>query len=177
MHTSRQRQSCLLEMGSLKGSKERPDLSLFAALPGNASYYYSISRLKTDGKLQLGENQYTVTGLSWLDREWSSSALSKDQVGWDWFALQFDDGSDLMIYQLRRKDGSTDPLSAGTWIDNDGKSQYLDADEVRITITNFWDSPLGRRYPSAWQVNVPHLSLQLDVQPVIDGQELNATVR
>ncbi len=91
-------------------------LSQKSTKPGNASYYYSISRLKTDGKLQLGENQYTVTGLSWLDREWSSSALDKNQVGWDWFALQLDDGSDLMFYQLRRKDGSTDPLSAGTWI-------------------------------------------------------------
>ena len=152
-------------------------LSQKSTKPGNASYYYSISRLKTDGKLQLGENQYTVTGLSWLDREWSSSALSKDQVGWDWFALQFDDGSDLMFYQLRRKDGSIDSLSAGTWIDNNGSSQYLDVDEVKIETTDFWDSPLGGKYPSAWQINVPGLDVQLDVQPVIDDQELNATVR
>ena len=152
-------------------------LSQKSTKPGNASYYYSISRLKTDGKLQLGENQYTVTGLSWLDREWSSSALDEDQVGWDWFALQLDDGSDLMFYQLRRKDGSTDPLSAGTWVDNNGNSQYLDADDVKIEITDFWDSPLGGKYPNSWQVNVPHLNLQLDIQPVIDDQELNATVR
>ena len=152
-------------------------LSPKSTKPGNASYYYSISRLKTDGKLQLGKNQYTVTGLSWLDREWSSSALDEDQVGWDWFALQLDDGSDLMFYQLRRKDGTKDPLSAGTWIDNNGNSQYLDVGEVKIDITDFWDSPLGGRYPSAWQVNVPHLNLQLYIQPVIDDQELNATVR
>ncbi len=82
-----------------------------------------------------------------------------------------------MFYQLRRKDGSTDPLSAGTWIDNNGNSQYLDADAVKIEITDFWDSPLGGKYPNSWQVNVPHLNLQLDVQPVIDDQELNATVR
>ena len=152
-------------------------LSQKSSKPGNASYYYSISRLKTDGKLQLGENQYTVTGSSWLDREWSSSALDKDQTGWDWFALQLDDGSDLMFYQLRRKDGSTDPLSAGTWIDNNGNSQNLDADEVKIEITDFWHSSMGGRYPSAWQINVPGLDVQLDVQPVIDDQELNATVR
>jgi predicted secreted hydrolase len=152
-------------------------LSQKSTKPGNASYYYSISRLKTDGKLQLGENQYTVTGLSWLDREWSSSALDEDQVGWDWFALQLDDGSDLMFYQLRRKDGTKDLLSAGTWIDNNGNSQYLDADDVKITITDFWDSPLGGKYPSRWQLNVPHLDLQLDVQPVVADQELNATVR
>ena len=152
-------------------------LSRKAAEPENASYYYSISRLQAEGLLQVGTQRFTVSGFSWLDREWSSSALSNDQVGWDWFALQLDDGSDLMFYQLRRKDGSTDPLSAGTWIDYNGNSQYLDADEVKITITDFWDSPLGGKYPSSWQVNVPHLDLQLDVQPVIDDQELNATVR
>ena len=152
-------------------------LSQKSTEPGNASYYYSISRLKTDGQLQLGSQQFAVTGTSWLDREWSSSALSKDQVGWDWFALQLDDGNDLMFYQLRRKDGKKDPLSAGTWIDNNGNSQYLDADEVKIETTDFWDSPLGGTYPNAWQINVPGLDLRLDVQPVINNQELNATVR
>ena len=152
-------------------------LSQKSTKPGNASYYYSISRLQTEGRLQLGSQQFAVTGSSRLDREWSSSALSKDQVGWDCFALQLDDGSDLMFYQLRRTDGSKDPLNAGTWIDNNGNSQYLDADEVKIATTDFWDSPSGGKYPSSWQANVPHLNLQLDVQPVIDDQELSAIVR
>ncbi len=152
-------------------------LSQKSTEPGNASYYYSVSRLRTEGRLQLGSQQFAVTGSSWLDREWSSSAFSKDQAGWDWFALQLDDGSDLMFYQLRRKDGSKDPLSAGTWIDDSGDSHYLDADEVQIEITDYWDSPLGGRYPSAWQLKLPNLDLQLDVEPVIKNQELNATVR
>jgi len=151
-------------------------LSRKAAEPGNASYYYSISRLQTEGLLQIGKQRFAVSGFSWLDREWSSSALSADQAGWDWFALQLDDGSELMLYQLRRLDGSRDPFSAGTWISRSGDSNHLDASEFRIEITQFWDSPLGGRYPSAWQVSVPSLDLQLDVQPVMDDQELRTTV-
>ncbi len=152
-------------------------LSRKSAEPGNASYYYSISRLQTEGVLQIGEQRYAVTGLSWLDREWSSSALAADQVGWDWFALQLDDGSELMLYQLRRVDGSRDPLSAGTWISHNGNSDHLDAGDFEIAITGFWYSPLGGRYPSGWRINVPSLDLQLDVRPVIEDQELSATVR
>ena len=152
-------------------------LSRKSADPENASYYYSISRLQSEGVLQIGTQRFAVTGSAWLDREWSSSALDEDQVGWDWFALQLDDGSDLMFYQLRRKDSTKDSLSAGTWIDSSGSSHYLAAAEVKIEITDFWDSPLGGTYPSAWQVNVPNLDLQLDVQPVMNEQELNATVR
>ena len=151
-------------------------LSRKAAEPGNASYYYSISRLQAEGLLQVGAQRFTVSGFSWLDREWSSSALSADQAGWDWFALQLDDGSELMLYQLRRLDGSRDPFSAGTWISRSGDSNHLAAGEFRIEITQFWDSPLGGRYPSAWQLSVPSLNLQLDVQPVMDDQELRTTV-
>ncbi len=151
-------------------------LSRKAAEPGNASYYYSISRLQTEGLLQIGTQRFAVSGFSWLDREWSSSALSADQAGWDWFALQLDDGSELMLYQLRRLDGSRDPFSAGTWISRSGDSNHLDASEFRIDITQFWDSPLGSRYPNAWQLSVPSLDLQLDVQPVMDDQELRTTV-
>ncbi len=147
-----------------------------AAGPGNASYYYSISRLQAEGFLQIGRQRFAVVGLSWLDREWSSSPLSADQAGWDWFALQLDDGTELMLYQLRRLDGSRDPWSAGTWIDAHGDSNHLDADDFGIEVLQFWDSPLGARYPSGWQVSVPGLDLQLDVNPVIEDQELGATV-
>jgi len=151
-------------------------LSRKSAEAGNASYYYSISRLQTMGFLQFGTQRFAVSGFSWLDREWSSSALVADQAGWDWFALQLDDGSELMLYQLRRLDGSRDPFSAGTWISRSGDSAHLDANEFNIKNTQFWDSPLGGRYPSGWQVSVPGLDLQLDVQPVIADQELRTTV-
>ena len=151
-------------------------LSRKSSEPANASYYYSIPRLQTKGLLQIGTQRFAVSGLSWLDREWSSSALAKDQAGWDWFALQLDDGSELMLYQLRRLDGSRDPFSAGTWISRSGDSIHLDADEFRIDTSQFWDSPTGGRYPNAWQLSVPSLDLQLDVHPVIDDQELRTTV-
>lgn len=151
-------------------------LSRKSAEPGNASYYYSISRLQSEGLLQIGTQRFAVSGLSWLDREWSSSALAADQAGWDWFALQLDDGSELMLYQLRRLDGSRDLFSAGTWISRGGDSTHLDANEFAIEATQFWDSPTGGRYPNAWQLSVPSLDLRLDVQPVIDDQELRTTV-
>ncbi len=84
--------------------------------PGNASYYYSYPRLKTEGSVSVAGKQFSVTGTSWMDREWSTSALSDEQSGWDWFALQLSDNTELMFYQLRRKDGQTDSNSSGSFI-------------------------------------------------------------
>jgi predicted secreted hydrolase len=144
---------------------------------GNASYYYSISRLQTAGTLRVDGNEYEVSGLSWLDREWGSSALSKEQQGWDWFALQLSDGSDLMFYHLRRNDGSQDSYSAGTWIGADGQTHHLRRDDVVIDIRDHWDSPHGGRYPAAWRIEVLPLELHLNIDPVLESQELSATVR
>jgi len=152
-------------------------LSQKASQPGNASYYYSISRLATNGTLQIGATTYAVSGLSWLDREWGSSALSKDQQGWDWFALQLSDGSDLMYYALRQNDGTRDEHSAGTWIDTAGRATHLDHDDVVIEVRKYWESKQGGRYPAEWTISVPKLDLQLDVVPALRNQELITTVR
>ena len=152
-------------------------LSQKSAQPGNASYYYSISRLETDGKLQIGSTTYAVNGLSWLDREWGSSALSKDQQGWDWFALQLSDGSDLMFYDLRRRDGTRDAHSAGTWIDAAGRATHLAYEDVVIEVRAYWESEQGGRYPMEWSISVPKLDLQIEVAPVLRNQELITTVR
>ncbi len=152
-------------------------LSQKSAQPGNASYYYSISRLETDGKLQIGSTTYAVNGLSWLDREWGSSALSKDQQGWDWFALQLSDGSDLMFYDLRRRDGTRDAHSAGTWIDAAGRATHLAYEDVLIEVREYWESEQGGRYPMEWSISVPKLDLQIEVAPVLRNQELITTVR
>ena len=152
-------------------------LSQKASQPGNASYYYSISRLATNGTLQIGATTYAVSGLSWLDREWGSSALSKDQQGWDWFALQLSDGSDLMYYALRQNDGTRDEHSAGTWIDAAGRATHLDHDDVVIEVRKYWESKQGGRYPAEWTISVPKLDLQLDVVPALRNQELITTVR
>lgn len=152
-------------------------LSQKSAEPGNASYYYSITRWLTAGSLRIGEDEFRVSGLSWLDREWSTSALGANQLGWDWFALQLSDGSDLMFYNLRKLDGGQDEHSAGTWIDADGASLHLDREDVEITVTDTWESPEGGVYPSAWTLRLPQKDLSLDIRPVMADQELFTTVR
>jgi len=152
-------------------------LSQKSAEPGNASYYYSISRLQAEGALAIAGERYAVSGLAWFDREWGSSALSKEQEGWDWFALQLSDGSDLMFYHLRRSDGSIDPHSAGTWIPAGAGSEHLRQDDVQIEVRDYWDSPKGGRYPNAWTIRIPRLDLELDVDPVLEAQELETAVR
>ncbi len=145
--------------------------------PGNASYYYSITRLKTGGTVRIGEESHSVSGQSWLDREWGSSALARDQAGWDWFALQLDDQSELMFYNLRKLDGSRDAMSAGTFVSPDGVTTHLERDDVAIEVLDHWDSPAGGRYPIRWRLEAPRLALSLMIEPVIEAQELVTTVR
>lgn len=146
--------------------------------PGNASYYYSYTRLASHGRIGIGDQNFTVTGNSWMDREWSTSALSEEQAGWDWFSLQLSDGSELMVYQLRLKDGGIDPHSSGTLILADGSQSALKVDDVAIKLLGEWVSPHSkRRYPSRWQLTIPEHNLQLEVEPLIDDQELNLAFR
>lgn len=153
-------------------------LSRKGASPGNASYYYSMTRLTTRGNVRVGDGSFPVEGNSWLDREWGTSSLEKGQVGWDWFALQLSDGRDLMFYRLRREDGKTDPFSAGTLALPDGSSRLLSPDDVRIETLDYWKSPeSGARYPSRWLLRVPSEGLELEVVPRVAGQELRTAVR
>ncbi len=146
--------------------------------PGNASFYYSFSRLEANGEIDLGEQTARLAGWAWMDREWSTSALSSRQVGWDWFALQLDDGSDLMYYQLRLKDGSADPLSKGILVGREGESLALKSSEIELDVSDRWKSPLdGSEYPSGWRLAVPSEDLVLDLTPVLSNQELNLSVR
>lgn len=143
----------------------------------NASYYYSVSRLSTVGTIRVGDKTSRVDGASWLDREWSSSALAPDQVGWDWFALQLDDQSEIMFYSLRKQNGVQDRNSAGTLIRPDGTYRYLSSDDVIVRVRDTWESPAGGRYPSRWILSVPSEGLELTVAPVMSNQELFTTVR
>ncbi len=168
-----------LELEPLKAPVLNGDdgLSQKSVEAGNASYYYSMTRLATRGSLRVADTTFDVTGLSWLDREWSSSALGRDQQGWDWFALQLDDGSELMFYQLRRDDGSRDVHSGGTWTAADGQARKLAADDVDIEVLGSWQSPDGGAYPSGWRLGVTELGLTLEVEPVLADQELLTLVR
>lgn len=152
-------------------------LSRKSAEPGNASYYYSIPRLRTEGTVAVNGERFDVQGLSWMDREWSTSALGPEQSGWDWFALQLRDGYDLMFYRLRRKDGDTDRHSAGTLIGPEGEVTRLDADDVRIQVLERWRSGDGVEYPARWRVRIPKAELDVEVTPVLADQELKLSVR
>jgi predicted secreted hydrolase len=146
--------------------------------PGNASYYYSYMRMPSAGTVRIGDRTHRVRGESWLDREWSTSALSPDLEGWDWMALQFTDSTEMMLYRLRRHDGTAGPFSAGSFVDRDGRVLRLDADMFDMTPRRSWPSTLdGTRYPVGWRVRVPGLHLDLQVDAAFDAQELNLAVR
>ncbi len=143
---------------------------------GNASYYYSQPRLESAGSLTLGGQQVPVSGLSWMDHEWSTSALGADEVGWDWFALQLDDGSELMVYRIRKADGSADVYSSGTFIAADGSTRPLKLSQFSVEAQGQWKSPhSGAAYPAGWVVKVPGENLALKVSPLIADQELNVS--
>ncbi|MEE9356191.1 MAG: lipocalin-like domain-containing protein [Methylococcaceae bacterium] len=146
--------------------------------PGNASYYYSYPRLATTGKLFINDLVHIIEGTSWMDREWSTSALSKDQIGWDWFALQLDDGTELMLYQFRRKDGLTDRHSSGTLFTQTSDKIPLTLKSKTIQVTDHWTSPHSKiTYPSGWEIHIPEQQLRLTVTPLINDQELNTRFR
>ncbi|UEX78534.1 lipocalin-like domain-containing protein [Spiribacter halobius] len=146
--------------------------------PGNASRYYSYTRLAAEGSLRIAGREAEVRGSAWLDREWSTSALDEGQAGWDWFALQLADGRDLMVYRLRRDDGATDPRSAGVLVGPEGAVRHLDADDFRVLPRRYWQSPdTGARYPVDWRVVVPAADLSLDVTARLDAQEMPTSVR
>ena len=153
-------------------------LSRKSGTVGNASYYYSIPRLQTTGTIRSGKESFSVTGLSWLDREWSTSALEKNQVGWDWFALHLDDGRDIMYYQLRRRDGSADPFSSGTLVAADGSYRHLRREEVTLQPQGWWTSPeTGSRYPGGWRLAIHAQGIDLQIVPRLADQELRTGFR
>jgi predicted secreted hydrolase len=144
--------------------------------PGNASYYYSIVRQATSGELVIGEETFQVDGLSWKDHEYSTSALSPGSVGWDWFSLQLDDGSALMLFQIRRDDGSIEPYSSASFISNDGALQTLGHEEWQLDVLDTWTSPhSGGEYPAHWRLRIPSIALDLEGRPMMADQELNVS--
>lgn len=144
---------------------------------GAASYYYSIPRMTAHGRMSRAGVAHEVEGMAWLDREWGSGALAPDQAGWDWFALQFDDGGTLMFYALRRRDGTRDPLSAGTWVAPDGVVRTLANTDLELETLDHWESPQGTRYPARWRLRIPTLDLDISVRPLLADQELRTDPR
>jgi predicted secreted hydrolase len=148
-------------------------LSAKSSGPGQASHYYSYPRLATRGTLRLGKESWDVAGTSWFDKEFSTSSLGPDQVGWDWFSVQLDHGEELMLYSLRRKDGSVDPASQGTWIGPQSQKTALTAGDFTVTVLDHWRSPKnGASYPSRWKIEIPRLKVVLQIEPLVADQEL-----
>ena len=158
----------------LQGEK---GLSQKGPSPGSASYYYSYTRLAAQGKVRLGSGSQNVTGSGWLDREWSTSGLEPGQVGWDWFALQLEDGREVMIYQIRLDDGGVEPLSHGALVAPDGSHEHLRIAEVELEVLDSWRSPEGAEYPARWRLRLPEHDLDLTVEPLLADQELDVAFR
>jgi len=140
---------------------------------GRASYYYSLTRVRTEGELTLGGKKEKVRGLSWMDHEFGSNQLREDQVGWDWFSIQLDNKTELMLYLIRRKDGSPDPYSSGTFIRSDGTTRHLNLKDFQIQSLDRWKSPKsGGDYPMNWKVMIPSEQIELEIVPAFREQEL-----
>lgn len=141
---------------------------------GRASHYYSLTRLKTTGSLRIGDDTSTVTGLSWFDHEWATNQLAKHQKGWDWFSLQFEDGTELMLFQIRTDSGGRDEFSSGTFIAADGKAVSINFRDFELKPIESWRSGKSAgNYPIRWTIAIPKLDLNLEVRAAIPDQELN----
>jgi predicted secreted hydrolase len=149
-------------------------LSVKGLEPGNASYYYSLVQQPTTGSITIKGQPYTVTGLTWKDHEYSTSSLSAGTVGWDWFSIQFENGSALMLYLLRHEDGSLEDTSAGTFISAMGETTPLSWRDWQVTPLHNWKSPTsGAIYPAQWKIEIPKLQLMLQGRALMPNQELN----
>ncbi len=144
-----------------------------AATAEVASHYYSITRLATKGRITLGDQVFEVQGASWLDREFSSGQMAEHHTGWDWFALQLADGTDLMLYLLRLHDGGIDPASSGTLIDPQGRAHHLKLSDFSVKAAETWTSPHSQAtYPANWTITLPKFGYHLNLTPTLADQEL-----
>jgi predicted secreted hydrolase len=145
--------------------------------PGNASHYYSFTRLEASGRVTTPSGAYDVTGESWMDHEWSTSALGAGAQGWDWFSIQLDDRRELMFFQIRNADGSLEPASSGTLIEPDGTTVQLSAEAVEIEALDRWRSPVtGGEYPARWRVAIPSQQIDLELEARLPDQEMRVSI-
>ena len=140
---------------------------------GRASYYYSLTRMKTEGELKIDGRKEKVRGFTWMDHEFGSNQLSVDQVGWDWFSIQLDNQTELMLYLMRRKDGSADPYSSGTLVKADGATKHFALKDFRVDVLERWKSSKSSGdYPMKWKITVAGEEIELEIAPEFREQEL-----
>ena len=149
-------------------------ISQKGAQAGNASHYYSLTRMPTRGTISIDGQSIEVSGESWMDHEFGTSFLEPGQRGWDWLSIQLDDNRELMLYQLRRSDGSRDPRSSGTLVDSDGRTTHLASGDFSLTPgARTFRAPNGAVYPIAWTISIPSQRIELTVTTPLDDQELD----
>ncbi|MEZ5394454.1 MAG: lipocalin-like domain-containing protein [Bryobacterales bacterium] len=140
---------------------------------GKASHYVSFTRLETRGTVTVGGESFAVTGESWMDHEFSTDSMGEGQQGWDWMSIAWQDGTELMLYRMRREDGTADSHSAGTFIDKAGKARHLTSEDFEMTPSEWWTSErTGGRYPLAWTVRVKSLGLEFRMSTPLEKQEV-----
>jgi predicted secreted hydrolase len=146
--------------------------------PGQASYYYSIPRLRTTGRVGMGGRTFAVQGWTWFDREWSTSVLGDDLVGWDWFALQLDDKRDMMAFRLRRRDGQRDPFDYLMVRDAD-RIRRLGPADFELVPRGQWRDSHGVEWPLTWQLTVLEAGGRetFDVAALVDDQVMEVGFR
>jgi predicted secreted hydrolase len=147
--------------------------------PGHASHYISLTRLTTSGSIEVDGKKFEVSGTSWMDHEFFTHQLAPDQTGWDWLSLQLADNTEVMLFHIRRKDGSIDPYSAGTYVDAQGRTTHLRAsDFVLQPLEERWKSPVtGAVYPVHWKIAIPKLGIELDAKTPLESEELTGKTK
>lgn len=148
-------------------------ISVKASGVGYASHYYSMTRLEVTGSVSAAGKRENCRGLAWMDHEFGSSVLRENQQGWDWFSIQLDNETELMLYVIRRTDGTPDVTSSGTFVNEDGEVIYIRRDQMKIEALGRWKSSRsGATYPMGWRVYVPSLDIALTLTSLLPDQEL-----
>ncbi|MBX9689776.1 MAG: hypothetical protein K2X27_23910 [Candidatus Obscuribacterales bacterium] len=144
-----------------------------ASCLGCASHYYSFSRMPLKGEIISFGKKYEVEGIAWMDHEFGSNQLTSEQIGWDWYSIQLNDNSELMLYLMRLKNGKFDPNSSGTIVYADGKTKHLNLNAYVVDTTSFWkSSKTGAVYPSAWRIKIDDEKIDLKIEALVSDQEL-----
>jgi predicted secreted hydrolase len=146
---------------------------------GRASHYISLTRLSVNGEIELSGKKFAVNGLAWMDHEFFTHQLAEDQTGWDWMSLQLEGNTELMLFRIRRKDGSIDPFSAGTFVDAQGKAAHLRASDFVLQPDGAeWASPATHaNYPIQWRIAIPKLEIELEAETPLASQEMTGKTK
>ena len=140
--------------------------------PAGGSYYYSRTAMRATGSLTVDGTKLAVEGKAWFDHQWGDF-ISVGGGGWDWFAVNLADGTDVTLSLVREADGSY-PLIYGTVVAADGTVRHLDRDAFAVAVTDHWTSPkTGADYPAGWTITIPGEQLSIELRPTVAGQELD----